>query len=335
MRPLFFLLVLSPQAQAGAPPTIPVQGTLTDARGKALDGPVTLTVALYDTEDSEDPRFIETRSIDVEEGAFTFTLGVEQDLDLEMFSDGTPLFVGMTVAGDSEMSPRLPLGSVPCAAFAERAGGVDYADVANHPTLGTGLTSDSSEVRVDRAVVEGWIRELAPEPPTCAAGRVLAWEEGAWTCRVAVPVGMVMYFPGPCPVGFEAYVEAEGRLIVGTPAEGTNEATRGEALADLGPLLLTEVPAHAHEVDPPGVGTSTDGGHVHGMDFYNDDYDGCCDKTKRGLENDGGRLYSQRTLPAGNHRHDVDIPAFDSAITGIDAVDITPPYVQLTACQAR
>ena len=56
------------------------------------------------------------------------------ELDLSDFRDHSELFLGVRVGADPEMTPRLPLGTTPFAAFAQHAGSADRADEASHAT---------------------------------------------------------------------------------------------------------------------------------------------------------------------------------------------------------
>lgn len=66
-----------------------------------------------------------------------------------------------------------------------------------------------------------------------------------------VPPGAVMLFDLPsCPVGWTAFTEGTGRLLMGRPSAGTLKQTFGAALTGNG------VPTHSHS-------TSTAGNHAH------------------------------------------------------------------------
>ncbi len=67
---------------------------------------------------------------------------------------------------------------------------------------------------------------------------------------------------------------------------------------------------HQHSVDVPAFSTGTSGGHSHSVDI-------------------GG--FSSAS--GGSHTHTVDVPAFSTGSTGSVSVDVTMPYLQLTACR--
>lgn len=113
---------LSSVAGAQAPPVIPVQGHLTDAGGVALDGEVMLGFSFYPTDTGGAAAFTESQMVQVEQGFFTAYVGDSADLDLALFRDSPTLYLGIRVGAEPEMTPRLLLGSVPYAAYAEHAG---------------------------------------------------------------------------------------------------------------------------------------------------------------------------------------------------------------------
>ena len=99
-------------AQALVPPTITHQGRLFDMSANPVTGKVDLTFALYDAVDSLDPIWIETHSVDFDEGYFSVQLGSIEAFDSSVF-DGSSRWLGITVDADPEMTPRAEIASVP------------------------------------------------------------------------------------------------------------------------------------------------------------------------------------------------------------------------------
>lgn len=185
--------------------------------------------------------------------------------------------------------------------------------------------------------------------------------------RSGLPKGMIAFFMGPCPTGFEEVAELQGRVIMGTPGGGQDGATQGAALADQGTRTITEVPEHSHSVDPPTTATSNGGAHTHTVNpaAFNTASGGNHNHsftygaanifgiaggsnasllTGTGLTettNSGGAHTHSIDVPtttsssAGDHTHDVDVPSFPSATVGSPTVDVTMPYMQLRACRVR
>jgi len=127
---------LGGEARADAPWMIPVQGYLTDAGGVPVDGSQTMGVALYTSAAGGAPIYGESQTVTVDAGYFTVYVGDLTSLDLATFRDQGDLWLGLTVGSDAEMTPRLALGSVPYAGFAQYcadAGAVAWTGVTGVP----------------------------------------------------------------------------------------------------------------------------------------------------------------------------------------------------------
>ena len=119
-------------AYAAAPGLLPMQGYLVDANGAPIDGATEIVFALYDADTDATPLFEETQSVTIDKGMFTAYVGQVEELDLALFRDQPVLYASMTIDGE-ELLPRVQLGSVPYAAYAQYCGAVDFADVTNVP----------------------------------------------------------------------------------------------------------------------------------------------------------------------------------------------------------
>lgn len=107
------LLLLVFPVLASPPSTISYQGTLGTAGGQGLNQSIGVTFSLYDAVSGGAPLWTETQTITVNKGKFAVQLGLMQPLVNELFAQ--PVFLGITVDGDVEMAPRLPLTSAPYA----------------------------------------------------------------------------------------------------------------------------------------------------------------------------------------------------------------------------
>ena len=114
-----------PSALAETPALYPVQGYLTDTDGEPIDGELDIRFRLYD--ESENDVFTELATVNIDNGAFTHYVGSVETLDAELFAQYSSLTLGVKVGTDSEMSPRMAVGSVP---YAARATTAAIADVA-------------------------------------------------------------------------------------------------------------------------------------------------------------------------------------------------------------
>lgn len=106
-----------------APSTFGYQGFLTDAQSQPLNGTVSLTFSLYTALDAPTPVWTETHaSVEIDQGAFGVTLGAITPFRQSPpapsgpgYLFGTSLYLGLRLGSDPEMTPRVPLTSVPSA----------------------------------------------------------------------------------------------------------------------------------------------------------------------------------------------------------------------------
>ena len=119
----FALLHLS---HAAAPAQLPVQARLLDAQGTPIEAPTTVSFALYTAPTGGSPVFSELRTVDPDDGYFALFLGDVSPLDWSIIDGSAPLYLGITLADSAEL-PRQAVGTVPFAAFADRAARADSA----------------------------------------------------------------------------------------------------------------------------------------------------------------------------------------------------------------
>jgi len=95
------------------------QGYLATAAGAPVEGTVNIAFGLYDALAGGNLVWLETQSVTVSGGVYNARLGVVQPLDPSQFRG--PLYLGIAVGGDAEMSPRRPLSAAPYALTAREA----------------------------------------------------------------------------------------------------------------------------------------------------------------------------------------------------------------------
>lgn len=118
------LFISTASVMAAVPHMINYQGYLTDTGGEPLDTTVAMTFTMYDAATFGTQLWTESHpSITVQEGLFDTLLGSVNAIPDSVFAD-TIVWLGITVGGDSEMSPRTQVVSV---AYAYRVGTVDGA----------------------------------------------------------------------------------------------------------------------------------------------------------------------------------------------------------------
>lgn len=121
---LLFVLVWlggnAPAQTTTVPATLAYQGYLTGSEGQPLDGNLAIEFALYIATSGGSAVWQEAHpAVPVRAGFFQVELGLIESLPDSVF-DG-PLFLGIAIDGDPELTPRSALASVP---FARRAGGL-------------------------------------------------------------------------------------------------------------------------------------------------------------------------------------------------------------------
>jgi hypothetical protein len=135
------LFVSAASVMAAVPHMINYQGYLTDPQGEPLDTTVAMTFAFYDAATLGTQLWIESQpSMTVQGGLFNALLGSVSAIPDSAFAD-TNVWLGITVGGDSEMSPRTRVVSV---AYAYRVGTVDGANggtISGKVNIGSGNTN--------------------------------------------------------------------------------------------------------------------------------------------------------------------------------------------------
>lgn len=113
------LLVASGGVVAAAPTTLSYEGRLADAGGTPISVPQNITFRLYDVPTGGSALWTEAQAnVAVDGGNLSVELGRSVALPHSLF--GRQLYLGIQIAGDSEMQPRPPLTAAP---FALRAAG--------------------------------------------------------------------------------------------------------------------------------------------------------------------------------------------------------------------
>ncbi|MEM7533827.1 MAG: hypothetical protein AAF639_16705 [Chloroflexota bacterium] len=115
-------LLGAPAVQTTSTETIPYQGRLADASGDPLTDTVDMSFQLYNTASGGAPLWTEqwvgSSAVQVSDGLFNVMLGSLSLIDPSVMTDNNNLFLGVTVATDDEMTPRVQIGSVPLAVHA-------------------------------------------------------------------------------------------------------------------------------------------------------------------------------------------------------------------------
>lgn len=175
---LCFLLA-SPLALADVPTTMQFQGYLTDGDGEPLSGSHDITFTLYGSVDGDDVAWADTQTLTLTSGAFTATLGGDSNpLDANIFGSD-PLWLGVKVGEDDEMTPRHLITSVPYAARAsvaalatEAENALSEQEIQALIDAGSYLTQESDPT----------VNSLATAALSCEPGFIPKWDVTGWDC---------------------------------------------------------------------------------------------------------------------------------------------------------
>ena len=170
---LFLVLLLASQALA-FPMLLPVQGKLKGSDAGDVNKQLPMTFALYSVASGGSAIWSITKNVDVNIvdvnnniGVFTTLLGENALLDINADTDFN--YVGITIQNNSEMTPRVRLGSTAYAYYAWRALGIASGIDANFDSVtatnffgdGSGLTglasADAFDTTLDNnATAQAW-----------------------------------------------------------------------------------------------------------------------------------------------------------------------------------
>ena len=153
------ILTIITEIFADVPNYINFQGTLTDSSGNPITGTETMTFSLYTDTVGVSSMWSETHtSVELVDGLFRVQLGSVTPL-LPSLLDESSLWLGITVSGNSEMSPLMQVVSV---AYSYRVGTVDGATggtISGKLNIGSGNTNSGSYAFVtgeDNMVEGNW-----------------------------------------------------------------------------------------------------------------------------------------------------------------------------------
>lgn len=104
-----------------APPTTMTYQGILRANGAPANGTFSLQFKLYNVASGGAAVYTETDSVTAANGLFTVILGQITPLPPSVFQAGGPLFLGITVGSDAELTPRTPLTTEPFAFLAGTA----------------------------------------------------------------------------------------------------------------------------------------------------------------------------------------------------------------------
>jgi hypothetical protein len=144
---LIFASILSLTASlafAAIPTKINYQGVLKDSAGNAINNSaLSMVFSIYSGATGGTALWTETRSVSVESGIYNVQLGAVTAIPADgTVFDGSTRYLGIKVGTDAEMTPRLPLVSVPYAYAAQIATSAESAaKIGSYSASATGSGS--------------------------------------------------------------------------------------------------------------------------------------------------------------------------------------------------
>lgn len=151
-----------PASSAPVSSSFTYQGYLTTQTGVPVTGSRTLTFRLYSASVGSTSLWVETHtSVVIDNGLFAVRLGEVAPIPASLW-DTSALFLGIQLEGDTELTPREPIGLVPVAQRALRADSASQAD--NATTATTATTASQADLAL--AVMDGSITSAKLNPTT-------------------------------------------------------------------------------------------------------------------------------------------------------------------------
>ncbi|MBK9605217.1 MAG: hypothetical protein IPO58_01875 [Betaproteobacteria bacterium] len=200
-------------ARAAIPQQIGYQGSLVDSANQPVNASITMTFKLYNVASGGSALYTESQSVAVTAGQFNAAIGAITPLTLPF---DVPYYIGVTVGGDAEMTPRQALAAAP---YALRTAAADsVAAAAALPAVQ--ITGTIGTTQIANAAVTA-AKLSANYAGSASAG-------GPATTAVALAANGTNCPPGQLAAGVDAQGNAEG---CSTPPAGTvTSVTAGTGL---------------------------------------------------------------------------------------------------------
>ena len=182
---LFFLFSNFAKANS-VPRYLGYSGTLNSAAGSPVTGSYNIVFKIYNASSGGTALWTETHSgVDVSSGFFSVTLGDTTVLDLD-FSER--YWLGITVATDSEMTPRTPLSSVGYSFVSDVSYGAFTSSTAASTSTASGgniyYNTGDGNLYVYDAVEDEWV-DLTSQGTSIIDGSststILTWDGSNWS----------------------------------------------------------------------------------------------------------------------------------------------------------
>jgi len=163
------LALAASTAAAAVPTTITHQGRLYTTDGKPVAAQLKVTFTLYDgAEAGAGAVWSETVDVQFDDGYFSVELGAGKAFDTTVFN-GSPRYLGIQIEGDSELTPRAAVRSVPYALVAGDVNGHINPQSVSIEGIGV-IIDENGQWKGDTSGLEGPEGPQGPAGPAGPAG---------------------------------------------------------------------------------------------------------------------------------------------------------------------
>ncbi|MFK8014115.1 MAG: tail fiber domain-containing protein [Gammaproteobacteria bacterium] len=246
-RVLFILSWLAASAaHAQIPEPLNYQGYLVDSSGQALDDPTTVSFSLYTVASGGSAQWTDTQLILPDQGLFAAELGsVANPFPIGLFD--TPLWLGVTVGSDAEMTPRRALRS---AAYAKKA--ADALSLGGLSPAAFDQSGDITSLNVSVATLDDNVNNITNEVSVLNAD-LSTVEVDLNSVENALPT-LQSRVTGTCPTGSSIRtISSSGSVSCETDDEGPwfNSGVNPYVTSGTRVGIGTTAPAASIQIDAP------------------------------------------------------------------------------------
>jgi hypothetical protein len=165
------------------PQMLSYQGKLTDTLGQPVpNGNYQLTFRLYDQPTGGSAFWSEPQTVLVKSGLFSTLLGTVTPIG--SLPDAGALYLGLQVAADPELSPRLRIASAAYSYLAERSANADLLQGKDTTALDSRYVNEGQASSVTSyMMVDGTIAAVDLGQMGASSGQVMKWNGSVWVPR--------------------------------------------------------------------------------------------------------------------------------------------------------